>query len=217
VGEGAATQGDAVPYYMWFLTPERKAESCPQLIEFVAELGEGQHAKLTEGSSRSWKQISVSHADGSWAFDLNRSVVAKSKPGAQEIEFFRAGLEDAEPTVNAEWVARYLPRVKTVYTFCCSLGFSDTPTFGLVQDLIESFREDGPGGILYAELEGWSNENGQHITWEFSGRVTGKWWMAIRRDAGWTYFQMELGNRKHRDAFKAGKVPTGVKSETYSD
>jgi hypothetical protein len=203
---------------MWFLTPERKAVRANELIDFVAELGDGHTAELTDGSSRNWKQISVSDADGSWAFDLERTVVGKTGPGAEEIGYFREELEDVEPEVNAQWVADYLRRVKAIYLFRCSVGFSDdAPTFELVNDIIDSFRHDGPGGLLYAELEGWSNENGQHITWEFTGRVTGKWWMALRRDNGWAYFQMELGNRKHRDAFKAGRVPAGLKAETYSD
>jgi hypothetical protein len=34
--------------------------------------------------------------------------------------------------------------------------------------------------------------------------------MAVLRDGKWIRFQMDLGNRKHRKAFLAGKVPDGV-------
>jgi len=200
-----------VPYHMWFLTPEPEPESCKELIDFVTHLGDGHRAKLATGTAKNWREITVARADDSWAFTLGRCAVeGADSTGAQEIEFFRDELKGAEPAVNVQWVAQYLTRVRTIYTFTCASGFSETSAFGLVNDLIESFQQDGPGGILYAEGEGWSNEDGQHITWEFSDRVTGPWWMAVRADNGWTVYQMELGNREHRRAFKAGAVPAGV-------
>ena len=203
---------------MWFLTPEGKPESSEQLIDFVAELGDGQRAKLMEGSAVNWRRIGVTHADGSWAFDIDRSPVAGTKSaGAREIELFRHGLEGVEPAANVQWVVQYLSGVRTIYTFRCANGLSETPAFGLVNDLIESFQQDGPGGVLYAELEGWSNEDGQHITWEFSERVTGVWWMALRGDGGWNVFQMELGNRNSQRAFRAGEVPAGLEIRFYRD
>jgi hypothetical protein len=207
-----------VPYEMWFLTPERKAVSVEELIDFVAHFGDGHVAALTEGTTKNWQQIGVTRPDGSWAFDIERCAVPGAKrAGAKEIGYFREELKDVEPAINARWVANYLKRIKTIYTFHCEVGFSSTPTFKLVNDIIESFHQDGPGGILYAELEGWTNEDGQHITWEFTNGVRGKWWMALRRKGGWNVFQMQLGNRKHRAAFKAGEVPAGLESETSSD
>ncbi len=37
--------------------------------------------------------------------------------------------------------------------------------------------------------------------------------MAVLKDGIWFSFQMELGNPKHREAFKRGEVPAGIKSE----
>jgi hypothetical protein len=124
---------------------------------------------------------------------------------------------DVEPAVNVQWVMQYLARVKTIYRFRCQTGFSDTSDFELIQDILDSFRNDEPYGVLYAECEGWSNENGHHLTWEFSDRVTGSWWMALCEEDGWRYFQMDLGDRDHRRAFKAGKVPEGLESKFYRD
>jgi hypothetical protein len=66
------------------------------------------------------------------------------------------------------------------------------------------------GGIIQADHEGFTEERGFQILWQFSDSVTGPWWMAVLRDGKWIRFQMDLGNRKHRKAFLAGKVPDGV-------
>ena len=68
------------------------------------------------------------------------------------------------------------------------------------------------GGILQADLEGFSNEQGQHILWQFSEKVDGEWDMAVLdRDGKWVSFTMDLGNLEHRRAFLDGKVPSGAK------
>jgi hypothetical protein len=64
------------------------------------------------------------------------------------------------------------------------------------------------GGILQADNEGFSNEDGYHILWQFDDDVAGEWNMAVKTFLGnWTTFSMDLGNPEHRKAFKSGKVP----------
>ena len=64
------------------------------------------------------------------------------------------------------------------------------------------------GGILQADGERFSNENGFHILWQFDDDAEGEWHMAIRTFLGrWKNFKMDLGNPDHREAFKNGKVP----------
>jgi len=66
--------------------------------------------------------------------------------------------------------------------------------------------------IMQADGEGFSNEDGYHILWQFSERVTGPWWMAVLQSDRWVPFQMELGNPEHRRAFLEGKVPPGART-----
>ena len=65
--------------------------------------------------------------------------------------------------------------------------------------------------ILQADGEGFSNEDGYHILWQFSDSVSGKWWMGVLENGKWVHFQMDLGNPQHRSAFLAGEVPAAVK------
>jgi hypothetical protein len=64
--------------------------------------------------------------------------------------------------------------------------------------------------IVQADGEGFTNEDGYHIIWDFSDQVTGPWWMAVLVNGRWVPFKMDLANRGHREAFLAGRVPAGV-------
>ena len=66
------------------------------------------------------------------------------------------------------------------------------------------------GGVVQADNEGFSNEEGYHILWQFSDDVSGEWWMAVLNDGQWQKFKMDLGNPAHRAAFTAGEIPMGV-------
>ena len=210
---------------MWFLTPASECSPAAEWIDFVREMstdsGDEQQAELVSGKPKDWRQIHVKYPDGSWSFDFERYTVGGSGKWAEDLDFFRGWLGVVEPAVNTQWLTQYLTRVQTVYMFRCASS-APAGTLDLVNEIVDSLRHDdenvgGHSGLLYAEGEGWSNEGGQHLTWEFSDRATGLWWMALSCDEGWTVFQVELGNREHRSAFKAGKVPTGVETRLYRD
>jgi hypothetical protein len=77
---------------------------------------------------------------------------------------------------------------------------------------IQEEIRDSVGGIFQADHEGFSNEDGDHILWEFDDSVTGPWNMAVLGpDGDWIPFEMELGDRRQREAFWAGEVPDGAK------
>jgi hypothetical protein len=67
--------------------------------------------------------------------------------------------------------------------------------------------------ILQADNEGFSNEGGYHILWQFNDLVEGNWWMGVLSNGQWKHFEMDLGNRKHRESFLRGQIPDDVKRE----
>lgn len=207
---------------MWFLTPASKCLPAKEWIDFVSGMEvEEQKAELVAGKPKDWRQIHVTYSDGSWSFDFERYTVGKAGQWGEDLDFFRGWLGVVEPSVNTQWLMQYLTRVQTVYMFRCASSAPDS-TLDLVNEIVDSLRHDdenigGHSGLLYAEREGWSNEDGHHLTWEFSDRVSGMWWMALRREEGWDTFEMDLGDIKHREAFKAGEVPAGVESRISRD
>ena len=117
---------------------------------------------------------------------------------------------DCKPASAAAWLAEYLPTVKTIYAFPLLSGTDEQngwDILGKVKDLI--FTQ--VVGIIQADREGFSDEKGYHILWQFSNSVKRPWWMSVLKDGQWVRFQMDLGNRKHRAAFFRGQVPAGVK------
>ncbi len=68
------------------------------------------------------------------------------------------------------------------------------------------------GGILQADDEGFSNEDGYHILWQFADDVTGDWSCAVLNEKGeWERFVMDLGDKAQRKDFQEGKVPQKAK------
>jgi hypothetical protein len=206
-----------MPYNMWFVTPAERSRPAEEWIKSVAEFRDDLRAELVAGTPDDWREITVKDADDRWWFNFERySVAPGNDKWGGDLEFFRSWLAVGKPEVNARWVEEYLARVRTVYTFRCSTSAPET-NMDLVNNIVRGLRDGGSSGLLYAELEGWMNEFGAHITWEFSERVTGACLMAIRRPGGWVYFRMELGAPHHCEAFKAGEVPAGVDAKDYGD
>jgi hypothetical protein len=61
-------------------------------------------------------------------------------------------------------------------------------------------------------MDGFTNEEGFHIVWQFSDTVSGAWNMAVLQDETWYHFLMDLGDLDHREAFQNGEVPPDVSS-----
>lgn len=67
------------------------------------------------------------------------------------------------------------------------------------------------GGILESDGEGFSDEDGFTILWQFGARVTGKWNTGVLKDGRRVHFEMNLGSEQHRNAFLSGRVPDGAR------
>lgn len=67
-------------------------------------------------------------------------------------------------------------------------------------------------GILQGDEEGFSNEEGCNILWQFQDDVSGEWNCAVRDKSGsWTNFIMDLGDESQRKEFRNGQVPKAAK------
>lgn len=161
------------------------------------------------GEETSWEQLILSHADGPEIASIERNPAEKSSLGAEEVQEFRKSIVDAKPTSAAQWLSGYFADVRCVYA-CQSLSGTEHlngwAIFGALKDSLWSFAPS----IIQADGEGFSNEDGYHILWDFNDDVTGYWWMGILRDGEWQHFRMDLGDLQHREAFFRGEIPTGA-------
>jgi hypothetical protein len=158
-----------------------------------------------------WTLINVLNAEGECLTQIERNPVIEGELGKEELEEFREEIKDYKPTSAVKWLDKYFDNVKVIYAFqMLNVAFEENNN-----PIIHSIRESicrKIGGIIQADNEGFSNEDGNHILWQFSDNVTGDWNMAVMNKTGhWENFCMDLGNEKQREQFWEGKVPNGVK------
>lgn len=163
-------------------------------------------------SPEAWSLLLVQHIDGTALMEIERNPVVKGELGKDELEEFRDEISDCEPESAVKWLMKYFEHVKVIYAFRLLAASFGDENFSVVTSIRTTIWNE-VGGILQADKEGFSNEDGYHILWQFDDDVTGEWNMAVRMFFGkWVTFMMDLGNPDHRKSFKEGKVPkTSVK------
>jgi hypothetical protein len=157
-----------------------------------------------------WTVINVANSDGDDLMQIERNPFVDGELGKEELEEFRELIQDFKPTSAVKWLDKYFDNIKVIYAFQLLNASMDDKNFPIVGS-IKSTIWDKTGGILQADNEGFSNDKGYHILWQFVDDVTGEWNMAIRNFFGnWTNFRMDLGDQKQREEFWEGKVPKGA-------
>lgn len=165
---------------------------------------------IVEGEPDRWLQIILRHADGPEIALIERDLVEAGSVGADELDEFADEISTCKPENAIKWLIDYFQGVRCIYSFQLLQGTEHKngwEILGAIKDAVWSFAPS----IIQADGEGFSNEQGYHILWQFSDSVTGDWWMGVLQDGQWTHFQMDLGNRKHRKAFFEGQIPAGAK------
>jgi hypothetical protein len=102
----------------------------------------------------------------------------------------------------------------TVYRAAPLLSGTDYKNGWDILEVVRSAISSHAPSISQADLEGFSNEQGFHILWQFSDSAHGQWNMGVLRDGQWVHFEMDLGNHDHRNAFFIGEVPRGCEELT---
>ena len=196
-------------YYIRIFTPSQKDVPLAEIQSYLNERGLTTEFTLEEGTPEAWVQFSLSHSDGLCIASIERNPVTPGSLGSGKLHEFIVSIEHDKPESAAQWLREYLPKVKTIYALQLLAGTHERNGWDAVHAVRESLS-GAVGGIVQADGEGFSNEYGNHILWHFSERAKGRWWLAVLKNGEWVPFQMELSNRKQRDAFLRGEVPEGV-------
>lgn len=198
-----------VAYYTRVLS---KDEEFPP-IEDLAELIGAQHpdykVSLEEGSEEEWETLLLSSSDGVEVALIERNPVSEGSFGQDEIADFIEDLQDCKPETGVAWLEEYLNSVKTIYAFQHLQG-ADIEEGGNALHALRSALWERGDAIIQADGEGFTNEEGFHIVWQFSDSVSGPWNMGVLQDGVWLHFTMDLGDPEHRAAFLEGDVPADL-------
>lgn len=165
-----------------------------------------------EGVGDDWEALILKHKSGMAIAQIEKNPVMEGELGFDEIKEFIDEVSYYRPPSAAAWLKNYLPGVKVIYSFQLLFGTDIDDGFSLmhkVYGLVWKYA----GGILQADQEGFSNEVGHHILWQFSDEVEGSLNVGVLGlDGRWMNFEMDLGDQAQREAFWRGEVPTGAKS-----
>lgn len=154
-----------------------------------------------------WPVLGVANSSGDELIQIDRNPVLIGELGHEELEEFRAIIQDYKPASAVEWLCKYFDTVKVIYAFQLLNASFDDSNFPIVSS-IKNTIWNRTNGILQADNEGFSNTDGYHILWQFSDDVKGDWNMAIINQFGhWSNFTMDLGDQKQREEFCEGKIP----------
>jgi hypothetical protein len=164
-----------------------------------------------EGVGDEWEALILKHKAGNPIAVIERNPVVPGELGASELQEFIDDVSHYRPASAAAWLRKYLPTVKVIYAFQLLSGTEVDNGFELMQRVYGVLWRYA-GGILQADQEGFSDESGYSILWQFSEAVRGEWNVGVLApDGHWVHFEMDLGNQEHREAFWRGEVPDTVK------
>ena len=155
-----------------------------------------------------WAELVVSNASGDDVCVVERNVVSAGSLAEEEVGEFKEEISDCLPSSAVSWLLSYLSAIRTIYAIQVLQGAYKEHGWEIIGSINKAIWNSA-GGILQADNEGFSNEEGHHILWQFSDNVSGEWWMAVLKDERWHKFKMDLGNTEHRAAFQRGQIPEG--------
>jgi hypothetical protein len=142
---------------------------------------------------------------------VERSPVKEGEIGKEELDEFRETILQFQPLSAAKWLNAFFDRVKVIYAFELKPAGMDGDNYHIITTTQSAIWEQVKG-ILQADDEGFSNEEGYHILWQFTGEAEGTWNCAVLNHEGqWENFAMDLGDKKQEKAFKEGVIPTGAR------
>jgi hypothetical protein len=196
-------------YYTRVLSKDEAFPSFEELAQILGEHHSTYSLSVEEGSEEDWESLLLSGSDGSEVAVIERNPVSDGSVGQDEIADFLEDIQDCKPESGAEWLKDYLPSVKTVYSFQHLQG-ADTEEGGNALHALRAAIWERGDAIIQADLEGFTNEEGYHILWQFSDSVSGPWNMGILQDGTWYHFRMDLGDPAHRAAFLSGEMPSDL-------
>ena len=200
-----------MPYYIRILGTSDYKIHLNEIINLLKDHGLSAKFDIDKNETPdNWTVIDVSNLNNEYLMQIERNTTNKGV-GKEEIEEFKDEILEYKPFSASKWLYKYLDKVKVIYTFQLLNASMKEENFSIVET-IKSVIWSKVSGIFQADNEGFSNEDGYHILWQFSDDVTGEWNMAIKNFfGGWTNFTMDLGDEIQRKEFLAGKVPKNAK------
>ena len=195
-----------MPYYTRVLSKDPEFPAFDELAQWVRSNHSDYKLIVEAGEEEDWESLILSGDDEVEVAVIERNPVSDGSLGQDEIADLLEDAQGCQPGSAVEWLNEYLAEVKTIYAFQHLQGSETVDGSNALHALRSHLWERGDA-IIQADGEGFTNEEGYNIVWQFSDTVTGPWNMAVLQDGTWNHFTMDLGDPDHREAFFNGEVP----------
>ena len=194
-----------MPYSTRVLAKDEEFPAFDELAEFVRSNHPDYKLTVEEGTEEEWQSLLLSGNDEVEVALLERIPVYDE----HDVSDFLDETRDAKPETGVAWLHEFLAEVKNIYEFQHLQG-SETEDGGNALHALRSHLWERGDSILQADNEGFTNEEGFHIVWQFSDSVSGPWNMGVLQEGAWHHFKMDLGDPDHREAFLNGEMPSDL-------
>lgn len=198
-------------YYVRILGTTDPDIHIDELIDGLNDAGlSAKFSRAELESAAKWTVLLVANEGGENIIQIERNPIIEGELGYEEMQEFKESIEEYRPTSAARWLLSFFDRVKVIYAFQLLNAAFEDDNFAIVSSLREIIWNK-TGGIFQSDGEGFTNEEGYAILWQFSDEAKGEWNMAVHDgDGQWIRFAMDLGDEKQREEFWEGKVPGGA-------
>lgn len=167
-----------------------------------------------DDEEHNWSFLEVLDANGDTLIEVERNIVQPGEFGKEELDEFRVEVPSQKPATAARWLLSFFDKVEVIYAIEMYPAAFEGDNFQVVE-AVKTLLWNRTEGIIQADAEGFTNEDGYHILWQFADEITGDWACAVRTPLGtWKKFTMDLGDVKQREQFKNGQMPAGAKEIT---
>lgn len=196
-------------HYTRVLSKDEEFPTFDELAQLIRASHPDYKLTIESADEEDWESLLLSSNDEVEVAVIERNPVFDGSTGQDEVADFLEDIQDCKPESGVQWLADYLAEIKTIYAFQHLQGSETEGGSNALHALRSALWERGDA-IIQADNEGFTNEDGYHIVWQFADSVSGPWNMAILQDETWYHFTMDLGDPDHRDAFLSGEVPTDL-------
>lgn len=195
-------------YYTRIFGTRDEPADLERMLPTVKGYGTAFKIDVAEGETfQNWSELTITGQDDRPWVCVTRDIVTEGSLGSEELEEFRQEIADCKPVSAVRWLGRFFQSVKVIYAFQMLDAVFEDPNFEMMSQF-RSLMADHCRGIFQADREGFSNQQGDHILWQFDESVAGPWRMGVLDFFGnWKSFTMDLGDPGDRAAFLAGKKP----------
>lgn len=186
-----------------------KREDAPEFEELAAVVRDGHpycRLRIESEGEDGWESLLLAGEDEAEIAVIERLPVSYGSSGEDEISDLLEDARGARPESALHWIEEYLDEVRTVYVFHPFYG-ADTEEGSAAIHALRNFLWERGEAILQADHEGFTNEEGHHILWQFADTVSGAWSVAVLEENTWASFTMDLGDPEQREHFLNGEIP----------